>query len=77
MKDKGNEMVIVYFVKFSNGFNNFWYYKVVIFLESFFMFVEVRLEDGVFLEVYVRYKIKLIVIEYSFNVVIFKFEFCN
>lgn len=41
------------------------------------MIVEVKLEDGVFLEIYVRFKNKLIVMEYSFSVIFFKIEFCN
>lgn len=76
-KDKGNETQTVFFAKPSDGSNNLRYHQVVIPSESSSMFVEVKPEEGVSLEVYVRYKTKPTVTEHSFNVIIPKIEFCN
>ncbi|XP_078349560.1 polycystin-1-like protein 2 isoform X5 [Oculina patagonica] len=76
-KDKGNETETVYFAKPSDGSNNLRYHQVVIPSESSSMFVEVKPEEGVSLEIYVRYKTKPTVTEHSFNVIIPKIEFCN
>lgn len=76
-ENKGNETETVYFAKPSDGSNNLRFHKVVVSSESSSMFVEVKPEDGFSLEIYVRYKSKPTVTEYSFSVIIPKIEFCN